>query len=239
MKQFAIIGLDNFGRWLLEELNFIECEILIIDKDREVIESYKDSVTHAYVADAINEEIINRLIPNTIDAAVVDLGGRIEVSILVTNYLKKMGIGTIIARADSEEHGEILSLVGATRVVFPHREAAKRIAPMLISSLISSYLPISADFVIAEVKAQERHIGQSLSDLNLRKDFELNVIAVRKEGEEEYNFFSPEYVLLADDIFLIAGSEQNISQFARINLNQSTQNGVKGAVRKFFSRFRL
>ena len=73
MKQFAIIGLGNFGRRILEEVADLDCEILIIDKDREIIEIYKDRVANAFIADAINAEIINKLIPATIDAAIVDL----------------------------------------------------------------------------------------------------------------------------------------------------------------------
>ena len=238
MKQFAIIGLDVFGQSLLEELTYIDCEILIIDKSREVIESYKDRVAHAFIADAINEEIINRLIPKTIDTAVVDLGGRIEVSVLVTNYLKKMGIPVIIARAESEEHGEILSLVGATRVVFPNREAAKRIAPMMISSLISSYLPLSSEFVIAEVKPPSRYVGKTLIESNLRREYELNVIAVRKEDGEDYSFFSPDYILQEDDIFLIAGSEKNLSHFAHINVASQGNKRIKGFFQKLLNRFR-
>jgi trk system potassium uptake protein TrkA len=238
MHQFAIIGLDVFGKRLLEELNGIDCEILIIDKSREVIDFYKDRVTAAFVADAINKETINKLVPNTIDAAIVDLGAQREVSILVTNHLKNIGIKNIIAKAESDEHGEILELVGATEVIFPNREAAKRIAPMLVSPLISSYLPLSKDFVTAEVNPSERYVGKSLIESNLRKDFQLNVIAVRKENGEDYSYFSPEYVVAEDDIFLIAGSERNISRFAQITLSAYKRGRLPGLFKRFFARLR-
>jgi len=236
MKQFAIIGLGNFGRRILEEVADLDCEILIIDKDREIIEIYKDRVANAFIADAINAEIINKLIPATIDAAIVDLGGKPEASILVTNYLKKMGIRNIIAKAETDEHGEILDLVGATKVVFPNLEAAKRIAPMLVSSLISSYLPLSKDFIIAEVKPPDRYIGKSLIQSNLRKEYQLNVIAVRKESGEDYSFFSPDYILADDDIFLVAGREENISRFAQVNFSARYGQGLKGFFKRFLSK---
>jgi trk system potassium uptake protein TrkA len=238
MKQFAIIGLGTFGQMILEELVNVDCEILLIDKSREVVDLYKDRVTNAFIADAINEEVINRLVPKTIDAAVVDLGDKLEVSILVTNYLNKMGIKSIIAKAESDEHGEILSLVGATRVVFPNREAAKRISPTLFSDLISSYLPLSKDFVIVEVKPPERYIGKSLIQSNIRKEYQLNVVAVRKEGGNEYRFFSPEYILQENDIFLIAGSEENLSRFAEITIPSQKGVRMRGFLRRFFSRFK-
>ena len=214
MMQFAIIGMSSFGQRMLEELSVLDCEILIEDKDRAVIEALKDKVSSAYIADGINEETIKRLVPPTIDAAIIDLGGRTEVSILVTNYLKKMGISNIIAKAETDEHGEILDIVGATHVVFPNREAAKRITPMLGSSLIFNYMPISNGLVIAEVKAPAKMYGMTLIEADLRRTQGLNVVAIRKGADGEYEFFSPEYKLQPNDILLVVGEEDNLYSFS-------------------------
>jgi trk system potassium uptake protein TrkA len=235
MKQFAIIGLSRFGRRLLEELLATDAELIIIDKDREVIELYKDKVASAYIADVLNEEIIRKLVPSSIDAAVVDLGDRVEASILVTNYLKKLGVKEIIARAESKEHGEILDLVGATKVVFPNQEAAKRIAPFLISSQIFSYLPISSELVIAEVKVPENFFGKSLVEVDMRRKYNLNVIAYRKLDGEEYFFYAPEYRLQSDDILLVGGREEDIDAFTEEKLPAGTRR-ITGLFRRFFSR---
>jgi trk system potassium uptake protein TrkA len=238
MKQFAIIGLGNFGRRMLEELSNVECEILIIDKSPETIDLYKDKVSSAFIADAINEEIINRLIPNSIDAAIVDLGDSIEVSILVTNYLKKMGVKHIIVKSESKEHAEILDLIGATQVIFPNREAAKRVAPMLLSSLITSYFPLSKEFCMAEIRFPPKYIGKSLIEINLRREYQINVIAVRKDDGEEYHFFSPEHIIQEDDVFLIAGNEGDISRFANISFPAKQSKGVSDIIKHFFSSLR-
>jgi trk system potassium uptake protein TrkA len=237
MKQFAVIGLSTFGRRMLEELLDYDCEILIIDKNQEVIQKYQDKVTSAYVANAINEEIIKKLVPNTLDAAVIDLGDKIEVSILVTNYLKKIGVKEIIAKAESDEHGEILELVGASKVVFPNREAAKSIAPLLLSSLIFRYLPVSKDFVIAEVKVPAKFIGMTLIQANIRRELGLNVIAFGKENSTEYHLFSPEHILQEDDIFLIGGREADIIAFTQGDI-RGKKKKKKGILQRFFSRFR-
>lgn len=237
MKQFALIGLSKFGRRILDELLESGAEILIVDKDREIIDRYKDRVASAYIADVLNEDIIKKIIPDTIDAAVIDLGDNIEASILVTNYLKKMGIKEIIARAETNEHGEILELVGASRVVFPSREAAKRIAPLLLSSLIFSYLPISENFIIAEIKVPVRFINKTLLEINLRKEYGLNVIAFRKENDPAYNLFTPEHRLMEDEVFLVGGREEDIIRFAEVPLPE-VQKGIKGLFKRLFSRFR-
>ncbi len=235
MKQFAIIGLSRFGRRLLEEFLATDAEMIIIDKDREVIELYKDKVASAYIADVLNEEIIRKLIPPAIDAAIVDLGDRIEASILVTNYLKKLGVKEIIARAEGNEHGEILELVGATKVVFPNQEAAKRIAPFLISSQIFSYLPISTGLVVAEVKVPEKFYGKSLVEVDMRRQYNLNVIAYRKLDREEYFFYAPEYRLQGDDILLVGGREEDIDAFTEEKLPIGSKR-ITGLFRRFFSR---
>ncbi|MEW5818526.1 MAG: TrkA family potassium uptake protein, partial [Spirochaetota bacterium] len=208
MKQFAIIGISIFGKRMLEELSQTGAEILIVDKDREIIEKYKDRVTSAYIADVMNEETIKKLIPSTIDAAIVDLGDKIEVSILVTNYLKKIGVKNIVVKAETDEHGEILEIVGATRVVFPNREAAKRITPLLVSPLLFNFLPISNGLVMAEVKVPVKYYGMSLIEADLRKTKQLNVIAIRKEDDSEYRLFTPEYQLKPNDFLLVSGKEE-------------------------------
>ena len=213
MKQFAIIGVSKFGYRVLEELSQIDCETLIIDKDRELIERLKDRVSYSYIADVLDEQTIRKLVPPTVDAAIVDLGERTEASILVTNYLKKLGVGTIIAKAETDEHGEILEIVGATEVIFPNREAAKRLIPMIAYSQLFNYLPISNGLIIAEIRVPAKHIGMTLIETNVRRAYKFNVIAIRKADDEEagYLFFDPEYRLQDNDILLIAGMEQDLS----------------------------
>jgi len=235
MKQFAIIGLSKFGQRMLEELADTGCEIILIDKDRQRVDQFKDRVAAVYVADALNEDVLEKLVPRGIDAAIVDPGDLTEVSILVTHYLKKLGIREIIAKADSDEHEEILKLVGATRVVRPNTEAARRIAPFLVSSLVFSYLPISKDLVIAEVKVPEQFYGKSLIEVDLRKQYRLNVIAYRKLNQEEYAFYAPEYRLQADDLLLLAGNEEDVARFTQERL-PSAGKGLVGLFKKLLSR---
>ncbi len=216
MKQFAIIGLGSFGLRMMEELLSITTELIIIDKDRETIEKYKDQAKAAYIADAINEVALSKIIPADIDAVVVDMGGKIELSLMVTNYLKKMGVRDIIVKAQTDEHGEVLSMLGATRIVFPDREAAKRITPMLVSSLLFNFMPISENLSLAEVQANEYCLGKTLIEANLRKEFGLNVVAMRKKEGGDFAFISdPSYTFEEQDILLVAGSEERIFAFSQ------------------------
>jgi trk system potassium uptake protein TrkA len=235
MKQFAIIGLSKFGQRMLEELADTGSEIILIDKDRERVDKFKDQVAAAYVADALNEDVLEKLVPKTVDTAIVDPGDQTEVSILVTHYLKKLGIREIIAKADSDEHEEILKLVGATRVVRPNTEAARRIAPFLVSSLVFSYLPISKELVIAEVKVPEQFFGKSLIEVDLRKQYRLNVIAYRKADQEDYAFYAPEYRLQSDDVLLLAGDQEDVARFTAERLPTAGR-GLVGLFKRLLAR---
>jgi len=220
MKQYAIIGMSKFGRYMLDELTKIDCEILVIDKKRELIESLKDRVTSAYIADAINEETIQRLVPKTIDAAIVDLGDRIEVSVLVTNYLKKMGVKNIIAKAESKEHGEILEIIGATHVVFPNQEAAKRMAPMILSDVLFNYFPIGDDLVIAEVKIPEEYAGKTIVEADLRRNAGVNIIALKRD-DGYHQFINRDYMLDKDEVVLVACDPAALAKFSGGELAES------------------
>ena len=238
MKQFAIIGIGRFSRRMLEELADAGCEILLIDKDRAVVDQYKDKVAATFIADVISEEVINKLVPASVDAAIVDLGDNLEASILATNYLKKLGVGRIITKAESEQHAEILDLVGATDIIFPNREAARRIAPLLLSSLLFSYLPIGRDFAIAEIKVPGKFVGKSLIEANLRQEHHLNVVALRKDSMGDYTYFLPDYRLQADDLLLVAGKEDDITDFAQTEL-PAAREGIPGVFSRLFSRIRV
>ncbi|MFP4431908.1 MAG: potassium channel family protein [Spirochaetota bacterium] len=214
MKQFAVIGLGFFGLRVLEELLHYDVEVMVLDRDSVAIEAYKDMVGAAYVVDIIREDIIQELVPSDLDAAIVDLGKHLEASILVTNYLKKHGVRRIVAKAETEQHGEILNLVGATEVVFPNREAAKRIALPLISASLFNFVPIGTGLVMAEFIMPEELHGKTLVEADLRGRYRLNVIAARPAHYGEYAFVDPGYVIRPDEMVLVAGSEQDIAKLS-------------------------
>lgn len=214
-KQFVIIGLAIFGQRAIEALINYDVDILIIDKDEEVINTYKNRVTGAYVVDINKTESVEKIIPSTIDTAIIDLGKNIQASFLITNTLKKLNIPEIVVKAESDQHGEILNLVGATTVVFPHKEAVKRIIPMLISPSLYDYFPMSANLIIAEVEVPAEFFGKSLIEADLRRLYQINVIAFKNKSTHEYHYSSGDYIFNVDEPILIVGNENNISKFIK------------------------
>ncbi|MBU0935519.1 MAG: TrkA family potassium uptake protein [Spirochaetes bacterium] len=216
MKQFAILGLSYFGKNVLEEMLDLDIDILIVDKDRELIDLYKDQPLSAVVADISSEEILRKILPKNLDGVVIDMGDKVESSILVTSYCRKLGIPRIFVKAVTDGHAEILNLVGATNVVFPNREAAKRVTPLLVSSGMLNYLPVSGNLVIAEVEVPDNLFGVSLLKANIRKSQGVNLISIKSGEDEEYGMVDPEYIFQPGDIALVSGSDEAIENFAQL-----------------------
>ena len=214
MDKFVIIGLGAFGVRMLEELLRFTDEVIIIDRDPNLIKKYEGKAGKGYVVNITDEESLRKSIPQRIGTAIVDLGGRIELSLMVTKYLKQLGIKEIVVKAETDQHENLLSMVGATKVIFPDREAAKRVMPMLASTLLLNFMPISADLALAEVSINEKYIGMTLLEANLRRELGLNVVAVRKQDSETFEFIEPDYRFASDDILLLAGLEEHIFAFS-------------------------
>ncbi|HUW69305.1 MAG TPA: TrkA family potassium uptake protein [bacterium] len=223
VRQYAIVGLGSFGVRVLEKLSEATDQIIIIDKNKEIIEKYKDMAAKSYITDALSKQALSRIIPEAIDVAIVDVGDNIEVAVVVTNALKKLGARQIIVRADTQERGEILEMVGATRIVYPALEAATKIVPMLVSSSLFSFMAISPSLVLAEVGVPERYVGMTLVEANFRQSKGINVVAIRKQTGDEYEYFDPKYRLAADDVMLCAGTERDVTAFtgARITARKN------------------
>ncbi|MDR1956619.1 MAG: TrkA family potassium uptake protein [Treponema sp.] len=212
MKQVAILGLSHFGKSVLDELLELKVEVIIVDKDRRVIDTYKDASAAAVVLDVLNVENLRKVLPESTDAVIIDMGDSIEASILATSYCAKLKIKTIIVKAETESHGEILELVGATKVVFPNKEAAKRITPLLLSSVLLNYFPVSGKLVIAELEIPRYLVGKTLVEAGIRSQYNLNLISLRGP-DEEFGLFEPDMTFQAGDIGLFSGTDAALEHF--------------------------
>ena len=224
IKQIAILGLGHFGKSILDELMELNVDVLIVDKDRDVIDMYKDAPVSAVALDILTVETLRKILPDSIDAVIIDLGGKIEASVLATSYCAKLNIKSIIVKAETSTHGEILELVGATKVVFPNREAAKRITPILFSASMLSYLPVSEGLAIAELSIPEPFLGKTLIETELRKSHRLNLLSIRN-WDTEYTICEPHYVFKAGDIGLFYGSGDALQKFSGGPLRENPPHG--------------
>jgi len=229
MKQFAIIGLGDFGLNLVETISKGEAQIIAVDIDKAKVANVKDVVTHALQLDSTNESALMKAGIPDVDAAVICMGKDIQDNILTTAILKRMGVPEIISRAASSIHEQILKEVGATRVINPEKDAGIRLGRQLLFSKLEDSVDLSQGYVLADVRCPKEFVGKTIGDIKFRTRFKVNVIALKKTKKlgrraadqtivQEYNSLpTADDVLEADTVFVIVGQKDDIDRIANID----------------------
>ncbi len=209
----AVIGLGNFGASLARRLAELGHHVTVVDTDTKAVTRIQDVAEQAVVADATDRAVLEEIGINLSDAAVVSLGDNLGASILVTLHLREMKIKRIVAKAISPEHEKILKRVGASEVVFPERDVALRLAGTLADPNLLDYLPIGQEFSVAELAPPQAFIGKTLVELDLRRNYGINVIAVRELVPERLVvLIEPTYVIKDSDVLVVVGRQQDIEK---------------------------
>lgn len=210
-KQFVVIGCGRFGKSVANKLTELGSEVMVVDRNEEIIQSMSDVVTYAVQADATDENALKSLGIRNFDVAVVTIGGDIQSSILVTLMIKELGVKHIVAKAQNSLHAKVLYRIGADRVVFPEREMGARIAKNLVSDNILDYIELAPDYSIVEVIALEEWVGKSLKELNIRAKYGINVMAV-KNGLDINIAVSAEEIIKEGDILVVIGHNDDLDK---------------------------
>lgn len=214
--EVAIIGLGNFGRHLAMRLFDLGHDIIAMDADPKAVSRVQDHAQQAIVADATDRGVLEDLGVGMVEAAVVSVGENIGSSVLITLHLREMAVPRIVAKAISAEHEKILEKVGADRIVFPERDAAHRLAGTLDHPDLLEYLPIGGEYHVAEMTPPQSMVGQSLAALDLRRRFNINVIALREKGSHLTRVVvAPDYVLSQNDLMVVLGKPDDLERLRK------------------------
>ena len=215
--KFAIIGLGSFGSNVAKTLYEKKHEVLAVDMDKEKIEKLKTLVTHAVHMDAAVKENLRALDIQEMDVVIVSLGPEMEASILAVLYLHELGAQRIVAKALTEDHGKILEAVGATEVIYPEKDMAIKTALRLSNPNILEYLPLLAGIDIQEIAPPEKFVGKSLRELNLRKRFGVQVIAIKEIIAEKTTFIpDADFVIKDSDILILMGEQKQLDKINKL-----------------------
>lgn len=208
-KQYVVIGCGRFGQSVAIKLAELGCEVMVVDDNEEIIQNMANKVTYAVQADATDENTIKALGIRNFDVAVVTIGSNIQSSILVTLLVKELGVKHIIAKAQNPAHAKVLYKIGANRVVFPEKEMGIKIAKSLVSGNVLDLIDLSSEFSIVEIGVLPEWVGKSLVDINMRRKYQISVIAIKHEDKVDINV-EPDRVLLSDDVLVVIGNNSDI-----------------------------
>jgi trk system potassium uptake protein TrkA len=229
-RSFAVIGLGRFGAAMATTLAGLGHDVIGIDGDEDQVREISDVISLAMQLDATDERALRAAGIRDVDYAVVSIGANIESSLLVVTLLKELGIKNIIAKAVSPLHGRILEKLGVTRVVFPEREMAVRIAHSIVVPNVLDYIELSKDFSIVEVPAPAEFVGKTLRDIGLRSRFGLTTIAIKhaaRAGDKDATNIAPgpDDVVQAGDVLSLLGSNERLGQLDRM-LKKAGESGA-------------
>ena len=211
MKRVVVIGLGIFGSQLARQLYESGLEVVAIDKNRDVVQRIKDHSTKSVLADATDKEVLESIGIDAKDTVVISFGEDLSASTLLTLYLKEMKVKEIIVKVPNEDYKRILLKVGASEAIIPEREMANKVARSIISPNVLEYLPISEDYTIVELAPPTAFIGKSLADLDLRKKYTLQVIAIRDVLTNKMQLVPRASAIIKDsDVLVIIGKEEDI-----------------------------
>ena len=214
-QQFAVIGLGRFGSAMATTLAHLGQDVIGVDGEPERVRALADAVTQTIELDATDERALKAAGIQNVDVAVVSIGENIESSLLVVMLLKELGIKTIVAKAVTALHGRILQKLGVSRVVFPEREMATRMAHSLVIPNTIDYIELSRDYSIVDLPAPDAFVGKNLKQLELRPRFGLTLIAIkRRENDTEVTNIAPgaEEVIKAGDVLALLGTTTDLKR---------------------------
>ncbi|MFN7138819.1 MAG: potassium channel family protein [Limisphaerales bacterium] len=218
----AVIGLGEFGRSAAIGLARNGAEVIAVDLDMKRVDRVKDEVDLAIRLDASHEQALHSHGIGDVDVLIAAIGANFEAQVLVVVHAKQFGIKKIIARATTPDHVRVLKAVGADEVFNPEEEAARWTVQKLLITNITSYFELAEGFSIVEVEAPPGIVGKTLEQLDLRRSFRINLVAIKRtatdaSGASVLKAFNPVpmpgEVIQPGDTLALVGSVLDLANF--------------------------
>lgn len=212
-QTYGVIGLGRFGTALVKTLAAAGKEVIAVDKDEEKVKAVRGDTDYAFVVGALTEQALRETGMHNCGTVTICIGERVDVSIMTTMQVLKLGVPHVIAKAASDVHGEVLKQLGAD-VVYPEADMAVRIGKRLISGNLLDYIALGDGVEVRRIAVDGRMLGKSVRELDLRRVYGINVIAV-EHGQQTNVEFSAEYTFKEGDTVAVIGKEAKIDKFEK------------------------
>lgn len=210
-KTYAIFGLGRYGIAVARELVKNGMEVIAVDADEKIVNAAANELPICKCADITDPDVIRQLGISNADVVIIAMANHLEASVMAVTLCKELGIKTIIAKSGNEMHQKILTRVGADKVVFPENESGIRLAKNLLSSGLVDMVSLAKNVSMIELDVKPEWLGKNLIELNLRKKYSVNVVALRK-GESVSVDIDPHAPLQADDKLIVIANTEKISK---------------------------
>lgn len=207
-KQILVVGLGRFGQNLARALVGGGAEVMACDADEGATEEIANEVTHVMIADCTDEKVLREIGPEQFDIVVCAIGSDIQASIMTTLLLKEIGVKKLVAKASTTLHGRALEKLGVDRVIYPERDVARRLAQDFLAPHMTEILPLTVSQSMFEMAVPKRFVGHNLIELNVRDQYGMNVLAIKRETETLVSP-PPAEIFKKDDVLLVLGNRES------------------------------
>ena len=211
-KTYAVFGLGRYGQAVATELVEGGMEVLAVDARQAIVNDLAAKLPICKCADVTDPEVIARLGVADIDTVIICMASNLEASVMAVTLCKEAGVKNVIAKCATEMHQKILLRVGADEVVFPEKESGVRLAKNLLSSGFIDMISLSKDTSMVEIEIKPEWIGKNLIELNLRKKYGFNIVALR-EGKKITVDIDPEEPLEKDVTLIVLANTTKLAKF--------------------------
>ena len=219
MNDFVVIGAGRLGRSVSSHLYSAGKEVLVIDKNQANVNLLNGKVSTAVMTDAISHDVLHSLGVQNFDCAIVCITTDIESSLLICQNCKDLGIGYLIACAQSEQHGKILTSLGVDLVIYPEEFVGSKLASLLSNPGINELTELTDEFKIFEFKLPVAWENKTITEVNMRKKYKLSIVFIKRESNVYYP--EPEFMLMAGDTLVVAGESSKINAIVKL-INDDT-----------------
>ena len=210
-KTYAVFGLGRYGYSVAKELVDSGVDVIAVDSSENIANALVNELPFCKCADTTDIEVLKKLGISSVDTVIVAMAGNIEASVMTVMLCKELGVPCVIAKCSSEMHYKILNKVGADRVVFPERESGVRLAKNLLSSGFVDMIELNTEISMIELEVKKDWIGKNLLELNLRKKYSLNVVAIIENNNVEINV-DPTLPLNQEMKLIVVGNKNKLSK---------------------------
>lgn len=211
MKNILLIGLGRFGRHIAMELSELGHEIMAVDVNEGRVDKVLPYVTNAQIGDSTNAEFLESLGIGNYDICFVTIGGSFQNSLETTSLLKELGAKMVISRAERDVQEKFLLRNGADKVIYPEKQVAKWASIRYTDDHILDYMEVDASHAIFEVEVPKEWIGKTVGELDIRRKYDINILAIKNNGELSMAI-SPDTLFTGDITLLVIGEHKAIKK---------------------------
>lgn len=212
-KSYLVIGMGKLGRYLSVALAAKGCDVMIVDKDENVVSDIATDVDNAQIGDCTDAHVMESLGVEEFDACFVCIGDDFASALEITYLLKYYNAKHIVAVAKRNRHKEILQNNGASKVIYMERDMGRYLAKVYSKTQVKNYVEIEEGIPICEVEVPKQWINKKIVDLDIRNKYGINVIGYRTKGKTDTTLISADHIFSEDETILIVGEDASVDKF--------------------------